>query len=60
MKRKGSRVEITVLRFCIMNNKKRILILLKILDQIKQDNEKSREFILGQMITLNFFVCNHI
>ena len=60
MKQKGSRVEIAVLRFCIMNNKKRILILLKILDQIKQDNEKSREFILGQMITLNFFVCNHI
>ena len=30
-----------MLRFCIMNDKKRILILLKFLDQIKQDNEEA-------------------
>ena len=31
-----------VLRFCIMNDKKRFLILLKFLDQIRQDNEEAR------------------
>ena len=31
-----------MLKFCMMNNKKRISILLNILDQISQDNEEAR------------------
>ena len=32
-----------VLRFCMMNDKKRILILLKILDKIQEDNKNARK-----------------
>ena len=32
-----------VLRFCMMNDKKRILLLLKILDKIQEDNKNARK-----------------
>ena len=41
-----------VLRFCIMNDKKIIFILLKILDQIRQDNEEARNGIKRSSITI--------
>ena len=41
-----------VLRFCIMNDKKRILILLKILDQIKQKNEEASSGIERSISTI--------
>ena len=41
-----------VLRFCMMNNKKRISILLKIIDQIQNDNEDARSDIEKSIATI--------
>ena len=41
-----------VLRFCMMNNKKRISILLKIIDQIQNDNEDARSDIEKSVATI--------
>ena len=41
-----------VLRFCMMKNKKRISILLKIIDQIQNDNEDARSNIEKSIATI--------
>ena len=42
----------SVLKFCMMSDKKRIFILLKILDQISQDNEEARNSIEKSIATI--------
>ena len=42
----------TVLKFCMMNDKKRISMLLKILDQISQGNEEARNGIEESLATI--------